>query len=128
MNTADVLKAIGDWLALAAAIGLMLAWIAYAIFFRWSLTRAGRAMFMFMTACVSVFVLNTTSLIFGTVWGPEAWNIRLYVRIAVYLFGIYAVGWLAYALIFNYRRRGPVVTLEPRVTRGEPAAKERQEQ
>lgn len=125
----EVLDAIGDRIALIASFGVIIVWAVYGVFFRWTKTQAGRSVFVFLSALSLIFLLNTTTLWIGMVWGPDEWNIRLYFRILVYLYGLGAVLWLGYALLSNWRRTGVVLNLEARARSaraelGEPTTKE----
>lgn len=125
----ELLDKVGDTLALVASTGVAVVWIAYAFFFRWSKTRAGRSVFVFLSALTLIFILNAASLWLGLIWGPEELNIRLWFRIIVYAYGLGAVIWLGYALLTNWRRTGVVLSLEARARKaradlGEPITKE----
>ena len=125
----EVLDAIGDRIALIASFGVIIVWAVYGVFFRWTKTQAGRSVFVFLSALSLIFLLNTITLWIGMVWGPDEWNIRLYFRILVYLYGLGAVVWLGYALLSNWRRTGMVLNLEARARSaraelGEPTTKE----
>lgn len=128
MDTEQLVE-LGNRIALLASIGVAIVWVTYAFFFRWSKTRAGRSVFVFLSALTLIFILNATSLWLGRTWGPPEFHIREWFRIVVYLYGLGAVLWLGYALVTNWRRTGMVLNLEARARKaraelGEPTTKE----
>lgn len=125
-----VLLEVGNWISLITAFLVLGVWAFYGLFFHWTKTRPGRAVYYLLTALVLAFVLSTGTLWFGYVWGPPEWFLREWFRIIVWLFGAFAVIKVAWGLVSNWRRAGTVLSLEARMRRararleGKPETKE----
>ena len=110
----EVLFSLGNWIALAVALGLVGVWIAYGLLFRWRKTRAGRAFWIFLSSLTATILLNAVTLWLGKDWFGEGSGVREVVRLAVYVYAAYALIHLVGALLYNYRRTGAVLDLERR--------------
>ena len=99
---------IADIAALVSFGGMVLFIILYSGFYQWNRRRAGKSVLFLALAFVAVSLVSVLAL-----WiGPDFW-LRPFWRMAAWLFAVYAVGYLIYALIYNWRDRSPI-KIEPR--------------
>lgn len=110
----EILLSIGDVIALFAMATVAVVWVIYGALFKWSKTRAGRAVYIFLSALVAVLFVSVITLWAGRVWGPNELYIREFIRIGVYLFVLISAIWMLYALVTNWRRTGKTLDLERR--------------
>jgi len=102
-NLASVFDLIADIAALTAFFGMVLFTILYSTFYQWKKRRAGKSVLFLALAFVAVALVSVLAL-----WiGSDYW-LRPFWRVAAWLFAIYAVGYLLYALLYNWKNRHPI--------------------
>ncbi len=105
---ADTFNKIADISALVAFWGMVAFIFLYSGFYSWTKRKAGKSLLMIAVAFVSVAFVSILAL-----WiGPDFW-LRPFWRMLAWLFGVYAVGYLIYALLYNWKDRHPLM-VEPR--------------
>ena len=104
----DVFNKIADVAALSCFIGLVAFIALYMSFYQWRKRRAGKSVLLLAWAFVVISAISTAAL-----WiGPDFWLRPLW-RMMGWLFGLFAVGYLVYALLYNWKDRHPLM-IEPR--------------
>ena len=100
---AAVFNFIAD-VAVAVTFGGMIVFVfLYSTFYQWKRRRAGKSVLFLALALVLVAGISFLAL-----WiGPDYW-LRPFWRMAGWLFAVYAVGYLIYALLYNWRNRHPI--------------------
>ena len=102
-NLASVFNLIADVAALTAFFGMVLFTVLYSTFYQWKRRRAGKSVLFLALAFVAVALVSVLAL-----WiGPDYW-LRPFWRAIAWLFAIYAVGYLLYALLYNWKNRHPI--------------------
>lgn len=91
---------------IAAAVtfgGMVLFVILYSSFYQWKRRRAGKSVLFLALAMVIVAGISFLAL-----WiSPDYW-LRPFWRMSGWLFAVYAVGYLLYALLYNWKNRHPI--------------------
>lgn len=100
---ANIFNLIAD-ISAAVTFGGMVAFVVlYGTFYQWRKRRAGKSVFFLALAMVIVAGISFLAL-----WvSPDYW-LRPFWRMAGWLFAVYAVGYLLYALLYNWRNRHPI--------------------
>lgn len=99
---ADVFNTIADVAAIIVLTGMVLFIVLYSVFYRWGKRKAGKSVLMLALALVTVAFISFLAL-----WiGPDYW-LRPFWRMAAWAFAAYAVGYLIYALLYNWKDRHP---------------------
>lgn len=102
-NLAAVFDKIADVAALTTFFGMVLFTILYSAFYQWKRRRAGKSVLFLALSFVVVAFASVLAL-----WiGPDYW-LRPFWRMAAWLFAVYAVGYLLYALLYNWKNRHPI--------------------
>lgn len=105
---ADVFNQIADVAALTTFAGMVLFVVLYSGFYQWTRRKAGKSVLFLALSFVVVSFVSVLAL-----WvGPDFW-LRPFWRMAAWLFAVYAVGYLIYALVYNWRDRHPL-RIDPR--------------
>lgn len=105
---ADIFNLVADIAALITFFGMVIFVILYSTFYQWKRRRAGKSVLFLALSFVLVAFVSVLAL-----WiGPDYW-LRPFWRMAAWLFAVYAVGYLIYALIYNWHDRHPI-QIEPR--------------
>lgn len=100
---ADVFNFIADVAAAVTFGGMVVFIILYSGFYQWKRRRAGKSVLFLALALVVVAFVSVLAL-----WiGPDYWLRPLW-RMAAWLFAVYAVGYLLYALLYNWKNRHPI--------------------
>lgn len=98
-----IFNLIADIGAIACLIGMVLFVGLYSRFYQWRRRKAGKSVLYLSLSFVIISLISTLSL-----WiGPDYW-LRPFWRMAGWLFGVFAVIYLLYALIYNWRDRNPI--------------------
>lgn len=99
----DVFNQIADISALTVFGGMILFIILYSTFYQWKKRKAGKSVLFLAVAMVTIAFISSLAI-----WiGPDYW-LRPFWRMAGWLFGVYAVGYLLYALLYNWKDRHPI--------------------
>ena len=102
-TVALVFNQIADIAALTVFAGMVSFTILYSTFYQWNKRKAGKSVLMLAVAFVTVALISSLAL-----WiGPDYWLRPLW-RMIGWLLCAYAVGYLIYALIYNWRDRHPI--------------------
>ncbi|QRI45080.1 membrane protein [Microbacterium phage Shocker] len=105
---ADTFNKIADIAALVVFFGMALFTILYSSFYRWQKRKAGKSLLLLAVSFVSVSLVSILAL-----WiGDDFW-LRPFWRMLAWLFGVFAVCYLIYALLYNWKDRHPL-QVEPR--------------
>lgn len=105
---ADIFNKIADIAALAVFIGMVVFIVLYSGFYYWRKRKAGKSLLMLALAFVTIALVSILAL-----WvGPDFW-LRPFWRMLAWLFGAFAVGYLIYALLYNWKDRHPL-QVDPR--------------
>lgn len=100
---ADVFNKIADIAALSCFVGLVGFVILYSTLYQWRRRRAGKSVLLLALAFVVIALISTLSL-----WiGPDYW-LRPFWRMSGWLYGSFSVGYLIYALLYNWKNRHPI--------------------
>lgn len=100
---ADVFNFIADVAAAVTFGGMVVFIILYSGFYQWKKRRAGKSVLFLALALVVVAFVSVLAL-----WiGPDYW-LRPFWRMTAWLFAVYAVGYLIYALLYNWKNRHPI--------------------
>lgn len=100
---ADTLNLIADIAALVAFAGMLVFTLLYSSFYQWRRRKAGKSVLFLALSFVSVILVSILAL-----WiGPDFW-LRPIWRTAAWLFAAFSVGYLLYALIYNWQDRHPI--------------------
>lgn len=115
---ADAFNSIADIAALVTFFGMVVFIILYSGFYQWTRRRAGKSVLFLALSFVAVALVSVLAL-----WiGPEFW-LRPFWRMAAWLFAVYSVGYLVYALVYNWKDRHPI-QIDPRTGPLDPVRKE----
>lgn len=100
---ASVFNLIADIAAAVTFGGMVVFVILYSSFYQWKRRRAGKSVLVLALAMVLVAGISFLAL-----WiSPDYW-LRPFWRMAGWLFAVYAVGYLLYALLYNWKNRHPI--------------------
>ena len=100
---ADIFNLIADIAAAVTFAGMVVFVVLYGTFYQWRKRRAGKSVFLLALSMVIVAGISFLAL-----WvSPDYW-LRPFWRMAGWLFAVYAVGYLIYALLYNWRNRHPI--------------------
>lgn len=105
---ADTFNKIADIAALVVFFGMILFTTLYSGFYRWRKRKAGKSLLFLALAFVTVAFISILTL-----WiGQDFWLRPLW-RMIAWLFAVFAVCYLIYALLYNWKDRHPL-QVEPR--------------
>lgn len=100
---ADVFNRTADIVALATFFGMLTFSVLYSIFYQWGKRKAGKSVLFLATAFNAVSLVSVLAL-----WlGPDYW-LRPFWRLLAWAYALYAVGYLIYALLYNWKDRHPI--------------------
>lgn len=100
---ADMFNKIADIAALLCFLGLVVFVVLYSTLYQWRKRRAGKSVLMLAVAFVLIAGVSTLAL-----WiGPDFWLRPLW-RMGAWLYGVFSVGYLVYALLYNWKDRHPI--------------------
>ena len=100
---ADIFNLIADIAAAVTFAGMVVFVVLYGTFYQWRKRRAGKSVFLLALSMVIV-----AGIPFLALWvSPDYW-LRPFWRMAGWIFSVYAVGYLIYALLYNWRNRHPI--------------------
>ena len=105
-STVAILDMIADTFAILSFAGISIFIILYSTFYYWRKRKAGKAIMYVSVAYVLVTIVSSLSIIFG-----DSFELRPVLRVPVWAFGVGAVGYLLYALLYNWRDRHPIEVL-----------------
>ena len=100
---ADIFNLIADIAAAVTFAGMVVFVVLYGTFYQWRKRRAGKSVFL-----LALSVVIVAGISFLALWvSPDYW-LRPFWRMAGWIFSVYAVGYLLYALLYNWRNRHPL--------------------
>lgn len=100
---ADIFNFIADIAAAITFGGMVVFVILYSTFYNWKKRRAGKSVLFLALSLVIVAGISFLAL-----WiSPDYW-LRPFWRMSGWLFAVYAVGYLLYALLYNWKNRHPI--------------------
>lgn len=105
---ADTFNKTADIAALVVFFGMALFTILYSSFYRWRKRKAGKSLLLLASAFVAVSFVSILAL-----WIGEDFWLRPLWRMLAWIFAVFAVGYLIYALLYNWKDRHPL-QVEPR--------------
>lgn len=100
---ASVFNFIAD-VAAAVTFGGMLVFVfLYSTFYQWKKRKAGKSVLFLALALVVVALISFLAL-----WvSPDYW-LRPFWQMSGWLFAVFSVGYLLYALLYNWKNRHPI--------------------
>lgn len=102
-NLAAVLNKAADIAAVVCFGGLVVFIILYMSLYQWRKRKAGKSVLLLAWSFVLIAGISTAAL-----WiSPDFW-FRPVFRTAAWFFGVYSVGYLVYALLYNWKNRHPI--------------------
>ena len=108
---AEILDTIRTVLTVIVSLVLVGLCIAYGVLFKWRKTVAGTSVFLLLSSLSVVVVIG---LIMRSL--PDGHVVRSGLGLVVILYVAYALGWMFYALVYNWRRAGITLDLERRAS------------
>lgn len=100
---ADIFNLIADIAAAATFGGMLVFVLLYSFLYNWKKRRAGKSVLFLALSLVIVALIS-----FLAIWvSPDYW-LRPFWRMSGWLFATFSVGYLLYALLYNWRNRHPI--------------------
>ena len=100
---AAVFTVIGNVATASSFVGLAVFVVLYTQFYQWRKRKAGKSVFFLSTAFLAIGLLSVLVVGLG-----DAYALRSGIRALGWLYGLFAVCYLLYALIYNWRDRHPI--------------------
>ena len=100
---AAVFTVIGNVATVSSFVGLAVFVVLYTQFYQWRKRKAGKSVFFLSTAFLAIGLLSVLVVGLG-----DAYALRPGIRALGWLYGLFAVCYLLYALIYNWRDRHPI--------------------
>ena len=100
---ATIFTVIGNVATVITFTGLALFAVLYTQFYQWRKRKAGKSVFFLSTSFLTIGLLSVLSVGLG-----DAYALRPGIRALGWLYGLFSVIYLLYALIYNWRDRHPI--------------------
>ena len=100
---ASVFNLIADVAAIVVLIGMSVFILLYSLLYNWRKRRAGKSVLFLALSLVIVALIS-----YLAIWvSPDYWLRPLW-RMGGWLFAAFSVGYLLYALLYNWQNRHPI--------------------
>lgn len=100
---ADIFNFIADIAAAVTFGGMLVFVLLYSSLYNWRQRKAGKYVLFLALSLVIVALIS-----FLAIWvSPDYW-LRPFWRMGGWLFAVFSVGYLLYALLYNWRNRHPI--------------------
>lgn len=100
---ADIFNFIADIAAAVTFGGMLVFVLLYSSLYNWRQRKAGKSVLFLALSLVIVALIS-----FLAIWvSPDYW-LRPFWRMGGWLFAVFSVGYLLYALLYNWRNRHPI--------------------